>query len=447
MDSLITISLCTYLALTIRRSGGIYGVLKLMLLLHVAGDYVSNSYWDTALTYYDFMKNVTDEMRLQGNLYLCIGVILADIGFVGAGSLLGEGKGLVRFHGIPDFSSSGGFGLFLLGIALLIKLYIGFQIGFFNVVPGDTIGYFGLYSIANTLIPIGAGAVFGLNVVAAVAFFTLVALFSYSKAQVAIYFVAYAVYCAYGYGVRTLLQKMASPKLMVIVALMILAMGFKTATRGGGDVGEAIEGQAILENAALAVDARLMGGIHRAYLTAVEQVTSGRMDTMGGEYHLQTLYLWIPRAFWSDKPSAASQELGAYLGAPKADEGTSYAVNPFGFFVVDFGLMLGFFGMFILGLGLRLAEAGLIRFASSAVRTSAGRVLSAGLIASWIMAAQPLSEGGVPPMIFTAVVSFSSCLAGYALFWVFATKLRDFSGRPTGAAVHGQGEKNISEQV
>ena len=64
MDSLVTITICIYLVLTVRKSGGLYGLLKFMLLIHVAGDHSSNEYWETARTGYAFMKEVTDEMRL-----------------------------------------------------------------------------------------------------------------------------------------------------------------------------------------------------------------------------------------------------------------------------------------------------------------------------------------------------------------------------------------------
>lgn len=415
MDNLVTILLCIYLMLTIRKSGGLYGLLKLILLVHIAGDFVSNEYWETAVTQYAFMREITDEMRLQGNLLLWIAVILSDVGFFGVGYFLGERRNRIGFQGQESFTTSRSLGVFLLIMAFAIKVFIGVNVGFFYVVPADTVGYFGLYSMANTLIPIGAGALFGLNVVPVALIFLTAAIFSYSKAQALIFFVAYAVYCAYGFGARALIKKIFSVNMLVVIVAVVAVTGFKTATRGG-ESGNSLNTSLVAENFALAVDARLFGGIHRAYLTAVDEIIYGRMGAMAGKYHLQTLYLWIPRSIWPEKPTVASTELRHYLHVEAEDDGTSYAINPFGFLVVDFGLIGASIGAILLGFALRLGEAVFMSFASVKTKNKERKILMAGMITSWVMAAQQLSEGGIPPMVIGVMISSVSCLIGYYLY-------------------------------
>ena len=356
-------------------------------------------------------------------------VILTDASFFGIGRFVGGAKSLIGFSGKVDFATSKRFGLFLLVVAFSIKLYIALNIGFFNIIPADTIGYYGLHSIVNTLIPIGAGAFFGLNFIPVSILFMLTALLSYSKAQALIFFAAYAVYCSYGYGYKATMQKMFSVKILVVIVLMIAVIGFKTATRGGNEEGNAISNDLLMENAVAAVDARLLGGIHRAYLTVMDEIVSGRMDTMGGRYHLQTLYLWIPSAIWPEKPSVASQELYYYLHVIGEEYGTSFAINPIGFLVVDFGLIGAFIGIIFLGILLRLGEFGLISVISTNAKDIDGQTFRAGLVTSWVMSVQFLSEGGIPPMILGLLVSLVSCVAGYVLYILLFSIIRRKSAR------------------
>jgi hypothetical protein len=152
------------------------------------------------------------------------------------------------------------------------------------------------------------------------------------------------------------------------------------------------------------------------------------MDTMAGKYHLQTLYLWIPHSIWTEKPTIASNELIDYLHVEGEDNGTSYAINPFGFLVVDLGLMGAFIGAILLGLTFRLVEAVLMCFASEEAKNKEWQIIMASIITSWVMAAQQLSEGGIPPMVIGLIASLATCLTGYYLY----AGLRDFIGRALG---------------
>jgi len=418
MESIVTVLLCVYLAATLRYSGGIYGFLKLFLFAHVFGDFISDDYWTYTQTNYNDLRDIPSDVRLYGNLYLGIAIFAADVGFLLVRRYLMKNDRVVHYGGQCGFGVSKPLGLTLLVVGFSVDLFIASKVGFLYVTPSETVGYYGLYGVANTLIPIGAGAFFGLNIIPAMVVFLVASLFSYSKAQAVISLLLYLAYCAYGYGIVRLraavVREIFSVKGVAIVLIMITLIGARVVTRSGGQMGDvAIDGLA--RNIILATDARFLGGIRRTYLAATDEVLSGRMETMEGYYHFQTLYLWIPHALWKDKPPVASQEVYFYVHAIEP-YGTSFAINPFGYLLIDYGLFGAWFGMLLLGAGLAYIEGRLVRGVSHWSTSEDKRAMGAGFIAVWVALSFPLSEAGIPPLILLGGSYSVACVVGFLAY-------------------------------
>ena len=158
---------------------------------------------------------------------------------------------------------------------------------------------------------------------------------------------------------------------------------------------------AMTQQALSGASARFMGGIFRAYTVAVREVRHG-WPPLGGSYHSQAALLVVPRALWPDKPHVASEQLYYLLGVTEEDYGTAFAINLYGCLVFDFGLLGCLIGAAVVGVLLQAGDRAIPSWRE--LRRASPRGQRWQYFATmWLYLAVPLSEGGIPVAIVSAI--------------------------------------------
>jgi hypothetical protein len=377
------------------------GMLKGLVALQVAGELIFHSRWETFETY-AFLRFVSPQAELTGTALLIVAFLLLDSGSYAVSQILPAPP---RPSGPAPAPSRSLLSLLLLGGLLkLVEFYsTGILTGataLSSYVPEDTVGLSFLLVLSEFFIPFALASwgrgrknlpFPGLDL----ALLLALAYLSFSKAAILIYLFVYGPTHVLAHGwaetKRRFLRWYVTPILLGLGILMILTFALKTQNRANKEFDET----AIVEAASGGVGQRF-GSIYRTYLTVADEMVNRKVAPMGGFYHEQIAYLWVPRLLWPAKPRVASERLYYYLGVTEESYGTAFAPNFFGAMLVDFAVPGAFFAAFGLGMFLGLGDRWVRRLRRSGQAPSTGRLFFA---AAWLGTAQQLSEGGVPPAV------------------------------------------------
>lgn len=423
--TLLTVILASYLVMTSIGKITLFRALKLILAIHVLGDWVSDGYWQSVPTY-AYINAITDDDRLVGNGLMLGCVVLTDfVQFIG-NFVIKSGRNRSRESSmmVATLARPTGYSFihFLLCVGLLLKLVIYWQIGWASV-PEASLGSSGLLLIGEFLIPFSLAArhVRGGNrksILMDILFLGALSLISFSKAQVLFYLFHYSLTYIVIYGFQRLRSTILNIKtLAIFLVLAVVVVSVKTQQRAGEQVelSPTVIGGSVLSGTSM----RLLGGIQRTYLTVVREIIDNKAPLMDGSYTAQSLYLWIPRALWADKPRIASEALYNYLNVTEEPYGTAFAINVYGALLLDFGVIGLLISVFIFAICLFLGEQ-MVRSKFVLFPATFACPLQAFMRTAWWSLSIPLSEGGIPP----AVTQFAILTVIFAVLLVCYIPLR-----------------------
>jgi hypothetical protein len=226
-----------------------------------------------------------------------------------------------------------------------------------------------------------------------------VSFLSFSKAAFITYAVIYGMAYLLAEGRQRTRREFLNWKSVAIVAIAFFSLGIKSQQRAGMLV--SLSSTAMTQQALSGASARFMGGIFRAYTVAVREVRHG-WPPLGGTYHSQAALLVVPRALWPDKPHVASEQLYYLLGVTEEDYGTAFAINLYGCLVFDFGLLGCLIGAAVVGVLLQAGDRAIPTWRE--LRRASPRGQRWQYFATmWLYLAVPLSEGGIPVAIVSAI--------------------------------------------
>lgn len=476
--AVLAIASCVYLlwGLKIR----VRSLLKAILAVQLLGDLIFfNSLLNMPV--YTFVKTLTAEDRIYPLLMLMAGVFLMD----GGAAILASRKKARHAGAGPAPSGASGplpanlqkdsplklneditrkVGTLFIMIAVVSKgleLYFSgvldqpsLLIGILSWQPEMSVGFAFLGSIGLTLFPIGV--VF--RVMCAKSkphWLGLLLIFGYGflspwKGDVVRLTILYGFAIAQ-FGMHELKQVIFGKASRITFAAILLFLPLKAQFRAGqirGFSEDWKDPDSLAEDFVGAVGARVMGGVFQSYVYVVNSLERG-YPTMGGQYNVQALYLWVPRLLWTSKPEIASEQVYYYLEMTKAKDepyGTSFATTVFGTFFLDFGFWGGLVCAFILGGLISAGERFLVWVSNS--RNELAKVYSVAFTVLWLNSTFPLSEGGVPP-------AFTGLLLGCAVFvmtsfpfWTMASSTsrktpESVRGLPTRSLVRGVATKIV----
>ena len=393
---------------------GAWGLLRIILAVHVLGDVLFGWVWALWPTY-AFMKYIDDPDRIYATLFLAVAVAVTDASYRLSRRIWGVivGRfGLVAEDRAPGHAApTSGFASAFLVAGLVCKLvFLGAtgvltgQRAISDLRPSDSIGLGAIVMLADFLIPYGVAAfrragrapwpVMGdLLLLAAVSFL------SFSKAAFITYAVIYGMSFLLAEGRQRTRREFLNWKSVAIVAIAFLSLGIKSQQRAG--MLASVSSSAMTQQALSGASARFLGGIFRAYTVAVREVRHG-WPPLGGSYHSQAALLVVPRALWPDKPHVASEQLYYLLGVTEEDYGTAFAINLYGCLVFDFGLLGCLIGAAVVGVLFQAGDRAIPKW--SELRRASTRGHRWQYFATmWLYLAVPLSEGGIPVTIVSAI--------------------------------------------
>ena len=421
--TLTALCVATLLVLGIRT--GVWGFLRLVLLVHLVGDLIFAPLWEFLPTY-AWIRYIADPDRQRAALFLALVVCLTDVAY----RLVGRVFSAIRFASTNSSASANGpyereataeprsfaISFFLAGLFLKLLFLAGAgvltgQRALGDLKPDDSVGYGAVVYLADFLIPYGLVAYRRTKRSARVEIDLLIlafiSYFSFSKAAFITYVVVYGLAYVFAFGHHDAIRQFISWRLVGIVLVAFLALGIKTQQRAGSAV--ELSGSVLGDQAMVGASARFMGGIFRAFTVTYREMRAG-WPPLGGSYHEQAVSLAVPRFLWPDKPRVASEQLYYLLGVTEEAYGTAFAVNAYGAMLFDFGIAGTLVGAIALGILLRFGDEKIPTWRQ--LRNAPGRSGTWQFMATaWLFMAIPLSEGGVP----IAIVSFSMLAAAYGL--------------------------------
>ncbi|MFY7889834.1 MAG: hypothetical protein ACOVOW_13025, partial [Spirosomataceae bacterium] len=265
--------------------------MKAMLLIHVLGDYFSDDFWEAEpirLVSYDFMTAITMPMRELGNSLLLLGLLLIDVAYLIASLLNSKNLLVLKSNQIrtPFYLM---FGLF---IKLSLLGYLSLLKGEFtiDIKPEDTLGISAFIHISEFLIPMGLVFRHDLSkdlnykkVLVDFVLLLLISSLSHSKAQIINYIITYLIPLSLFYGVRKTFSLILNIRFIPLLIPAFVLIALKTQLRSNQEV--AIEKGNIVSNVIGGASARLLGGIHRAFIYMTDSIVTRHELTMGGAYH------------------------------------------------------------------------------------------------------------------------------------------------------------------
>jgi hypothetical protein len=297
--------------------------------------------------------------------------------------------------------------------------------------PEDSVGAGGLLLFADFLVPYGFAALRRsgharwpvLGDILALAGLSFI---SFSKSLFIYYLVIYGIGLALAWGTRATRRELLGWKLSLLLLIAVANLGIKSQQRSGAIL--ETDAATLAASATAGASARFMGGIYRAYVVTVREVSSG-WPPLGGSYHAQVFLLPIPRVLWPDKPRVASEQLYHLLGVTEERFGTAFSVNAYGALVFDFGIRVALLGAFLLGLLLYLGDRRIPTW--RALRTAPKRSLWwHGLTTAWVFQGVTLSEGGIPIALGNFALLSLAFGSAYAASWLVHQTLATASERP-----------------
>lgn len=425
-ETLINIALLAYLVLSI-RSFNLLSFLKVFLLMHVAGEILFKDFWEAVSTF-AFMTNVTDDMRAFGNALLLGLVVLGDVGYWLGTRLFARPR--LRFVAVEAgrFVSPSYYLWVGLGIKALLFVYLlaAKGVNMLSMQPEDAVGIFGIMEIAEMLIPFGLalrrlssdgrrGVITDFVLLLALGFF------SHSKAMVINYLLGYCVTYLMIHGWQSLRQQTFNARIVLVLLGIVVAVGIKSQQRSASGA-VSLTSEEVVVNAVGGASARLMGGIHRTYLTIMDEIVRRNQPPLGGKYHAQALYLFVPRAIWADKPRSAAEDLYYYLDITEEDPGSAYAVNPFGVMIFDFGLPLGLVATLLFGMVLALIEKVLFQNYLRNPSHLAAKISSIFGVYLWLSSVNLLAEAGFPLVVTRMIISGGGFMAIHLLYVLYLNR-------------------------
>lgn len=398
--------------------------MKAMLLIHVLGDYFSDDFWEAEpirLVSYDFMTAITMPMRELGNSLLLLGLLLIDVAYLIASLLNSKNLLVLRSNQIrtPFYLI---FGLF---IKLSLLGYLSLLKGEFtiDIKPEDTLGISAFIHISEFLIPMGLVFRHDLskdlnykNILVDFVLLLLISSLSHSKAQIINYIITYLIPLSLFYGVRKTFSLILNIRFIPLLIPAFILIALKTQLRSNQEV--AIEKGNIVSNVIGGASARLLGGIHRAFIYMTDSIVTRHELTMGGAYHSQLFTLLIPRAFWPDKPRIASEQICYYLDL--SYDGTSFAVNLIGAMICDFGILGILIIAPIAGLFFYVLEALMLRKINRTGELTNKNLLIFLLLCSWLSEYNQLAEGGLVSGISGFLISSIFSFLAWSLYRCYA---------------------------
>ena len=393
---------------------GAWGLLRLILAVHLLGDVLFGWVWALWPTY-AFMKYIDDPDRIYATLFLAAAVGVTDAsyrlsrriwGFIVARfGLVAEDRTSGRASATPGFASA-----FLVAGLVCKLIFLGAtgvltgQRALSELRPSDSIGLGAIVMLADFLIPYGVAALRRAGrapwpVIGDLLLLAGVSFLSFSKAAFITYAVIYGMAYLLAEGRQRTRREFLNWKSVAIVAIAFFSLGIKSQQRAGMLV--SLSSTAMTQQALSGASARFMGGIFRAYTVAVREVRHG-WPPLGGSYHSQAALLVVPRALWPDKPHVASEQLYYLLGVTEEDYGTAFAINLYGCLVFDFGLIGCLIGAGVVGVLLSAGDRAIPSW--SDLRRASPRGQRWQYFATmWLYLAVPLSEGGIPVAIVSAI--------------------------------------------
>ena len=399
---------------------GIWGLLRLILLVHIVGDLIFAPVWMIIPTY-AWMRYVSDADRQRAAVFLALAVCLTELGYRGIGWVLRLARyqlatarsrleqavpGLsVRHAGPMVFTAS----FFVAG--LLLKLAFLGATGVLtgerslgDLRPNDSVGLGAIVLLSDFLIPYGLAALRATRRSARVEIdlFILagISYFSFSKSAFITYVAVYGLAYLLAFGRRETRRQFISWRLLVVVLVAFLTLGIKTQQRSGAAVD--LSSSVLADQALVGASARFMGGIFRAYSVTYREIRAG-WPPLGGSYHGQAIALAVPRFLWPEKPRVASEQLYYLLGVTEEAYGTAFAVNSYGAMLFDFGVAGTLVGSVVLGLLLRVGDEAVPAWRDLKSAPKRGAAWHY-LVTAWLYMAIPLSEGGLPIAIVNYVM-------------------------------------------
>ena len=413
VTSFTTAGIAVTAVLLIGIRPGAWGVLRLILAVHLVGDLVFGWVWAIMPTY-AFMRFINDPDRIYAALFLAVAVVITDLTYRVSrrfGKVVVGRLGSTADPAPVTPSTNSGFASAFLVAGLVCKLIFLGATGVLtgaralaDLRPSDSIGLGAVVLLSDFLIPYGVAAlrrsgrapwpiIGDLFILAAISFL------SFSKAAFITYVLVYGMAYMLAEGWRRTRKEFFTWKSLVVVAIAFLSLGIKSQQRSGMLV--SLSSDVMAEQARSGASARFMGGIFRAYTVAVREVRHG-WPPLGGSYHAQAALLVIPRALWPDKPHVAAEQLYYLLGVTEEAYGTAFAINMYGCLIFDFGLVGCLVGAAVIGVLLQLGD----RFIPS--WRELGRASPRGprwhyFATMWLYIAVALSEGGIPVAIVSVI--------------------------------------------
>jgi hypothetical protein len=281
--------------------------------------------------------------------------------------------------------------------------------------PEDSVGLGAVVAIGDFLTPVGLALRHRRApkaVLPDLLFLAGLSFLSFSKAAFIGGLLTYTAVLVLVRGTAHVKRALLNWRLVPLLGLVLLNLGVKSQQRAQSPIPGAESG-GLVASAVGGSSARFLGGIHRTYFVVAREVVANGAPGMGGTYHAQVAYLWVPRALWPGKPRVAAEQLFYLLGVTEEAYGTAFAANAFGFLLLDFGLAGLWIGSAALGIALAVGDQSVPRL--GALRTGGGfSTLGIGWRVVWITAGIPLSEGGIP------MAAIHILLLGIALSAVYA---------------------------
>ena len=421
MMSYTAVALAVIAMLLIGIRPGAWGLLRLILAVHVLGDVLFGWVWAIWPTY-AFMKYIDDPDRIYATLFLAAAVGITDLAYRlsrRVRRIISDRFAHTGGDSNPRERTTPGFASAFLVAGLVCKLiFLGAtgvltgQRSLADLRPSDSIGLGAVVMLADFLVPYGVAALRRAGrapwpVVGDLLLLAAVSFLSFSKAAFITYAVVYGMAYLLAEGRQRTRREFLNWKSVLIVGIAFLSLGIKSQQRAGMLV--SLSSSAMTQQALSGASARFMGGIFRAYTVAVREVRQG-WPPLGGSYHSQAALLVVPRALWPDKPHVASEQLYYLLGVTEEDYGTAFAINLYGCLVFDFGLLGCLIGAAVVGVLLQAGDSAIPSWRELRLASPRGQRWQY-FATMWLYLAVPLSEGGIP----VAIVSAIGLTGAYAL--------------------------------
>ena len=414
MTSYTAIALSVVALLLIGIRPGAWGLLRVILAVHLLGDVLFGWIWSIWPTY-AFMRYIDDSDRIFAAVFLAVAVVVTDSAYRASRRVWLMVSG--RFSTtIADSSRDGsaphqGFASAFLVAGLFCKLFFLAATGVLTgarslseLRPSDSIGLGAIVLLADFLVPYGVAALRRSGrapwpVVGDLLLLAGVSFLSFSKAAFITYAVVYGMAYLLAEGRQRTRREFLNWKSLLVAGIAFLSLGIKSQQRAGMLV--SLSSSAMTQQAMSGASARFMGGIFRAYSVAVREVRHG-WPPLGGSYHGQAALLLVPRTLWPEKPHVASERLYYLLGVTEEEYGTAFAINLYGCLVFDFGLLGCLLGAAVVGVVLQVGDRLIPSWRELRHASSRGQRWQY-FATMWLYLAVPLSEGGIPVAIVTAV--------------------------------------------